>query len=148
MTTDSTIIPCNVPERSMTLTNLNLGPKNLSASSKLNLKSMGKAITSHFSKIMLANPMDDASSNSDSDSDSPANDISFQFRGLKVGTSTNLNSDSDSEESDDSCTNVIKRDDMSNTNSTADHSPCKKLSRRKAVTLFIPALSRPTPTKE
>lgn len=46
---------------------------------------------------------------------------------------------SDSEEDDDSCDYVIKRDDMSNTNSTADHSPCKKLSRRKAVTLKIPA---------
>lgn len=111
---------------------------------------MGKAITSHFSRIMLANQMDDASSSSDSDDYEAVINPSLQFKGLKVGSSTDSNSDSSPsrKSSDDSCNNAFNPDYMFINNSTADNSPCKKLSRRKAVTLNIPALSRPAPTKE
>ena len=55
---------------------------------------------------------------------------------------------SDSEEDEDVCHQVMRDGDVTNTNSTADHSPCKSLYRRKAATLNIPMLSKPAPTKE
>ena len=85
MYSDQEIIPRDNTEPLMTSTNLSIRPQNFSANPQLNLKSVGKAITSHFHKIMLASPMDDASSNSsDSDSEDVPFQPSMQLQGLKV----------------------------------------------------------------